>query len=217
MTEPIKILRSDIAASAVSKKQYPALALPQVVLLGRSNSGKSSLINTLLNRKNLARTSSQPGKTRLINFYLAEATWEGKAFQWYFVDLPGYGYAKAAKTERAKWLDFIEEYLSCRKSSLYCWQLVDIRHLPSAEDIAMHQVLDRDGYRMQTIANKTDKLGKNAVAQQLRLIGNALELPAGNLQPFSAVNRLGREELLAKLADFCLDLQAQQAADLQTE
>ncbi|MEG1661147.1 MAG: ribosome biogenesis GTP-binding protein YihA/YsxC [Clostridiales bacterium] len=196
----IKIKNASLAASAVSKKQYPELLLPEIVLLGRSNSGKSSLINTLINRKNLARTSGQPGKTRLINFYLIEGCSDQLPIRWYFVDLPGYGYAKVSKSQRAEWLTLIEEYLETRRERVYCWQLVDSRHLPSEEDQAMCQVLIEGGYPLQLIANKVDKLSKNAVTNQIRLISQTLGVPAQELQTFSAITRIGSQELL-KLAE----------------
>lgn len=193
----ITIKNSSIATSAVRKNQYPEPELPEIVLLGRSNAGKSSLINTLINRKNLARTSSAPGKTRLINFYLAEGVIDTLPVQWYFVDLPGYGYAKAAKTERSKWLEFMDEFLRSHRERIYCWQLVDIRHKPSAEDVIMFQTLLDNGYKMQVIANKSDKIGKNARQKQLKLIADTLGIRQSDITVFSAINREGRDELLA--------------------
>ncbi|MCR4963990.1 MAG: ribosome biogenesis GTP-binding protein YihA/YsxC [Firmicutes bacterium] len=203
----VKIISSALAASAVHKSQYPAEPLAQIALIGRSNSGKSSLINALLQRKNLARTSSQPGKTRLLNFYRAEAALEDeRRIAWHFVDLPGYGYAKAAKTEREQWAAFIDAYLRSRRQTAYCWQLLDIRHLPSQEDRQMYRFLSREGFRLQLIAAKSDKLSKSAAAAGVKSIAEALETPVAAVLPFSAVTLAGREELLSRAAAFVVSL-----------
>ena len=197
----LKIKQASLATSAVKPEQYPEEVLPEIVLLGRSNAGKSSLINTLINRKNLARTSSAPGKTRLLNFYRIEASSpKGEAWPFFFVDLPGYGYAKVAKTERAEWLSRIERFLLEHQDRLLCWQLVDIRHKPSVEDQAMHQALSAAGFRLHIVANKADKISKNARAKQLKLIAETLQVPVAEITVFSAISREGRDELLTKAA-----------------
>ena len=184
-------------ASAVQPAQYPQLTLPEIALLGRSNAGKSTLINTLLNRKNLARTSHTPGKTRLLNFYLVQAQDEkGQDLPFFFVDLPGYGYAKVAREERGQWLQRIEQLLITHKQRLLCWQLVDIRHKPSAEDIAYNQALRQAGLVIKVIANKADKISKNARSQQVKIIAAALETPPAQITVFSTVSREGRPALL---------------------
>lgn len=191
----MRLKSSRLAASAVRSSQYPPEPLPQIALFGRSNAGKSSLINTLIERKNLARTSSAPGKTRLLNFYRVEALADDDTpLQWYFVDLPGYGYAKAAKSERDHWLKIIEEYLR-QPSAKLCWLLVDIRHRPSAQDLAMYQILRENGFAVAVIANKADKLSRNQRQQALRLIAKELELPPEELVVFSAVSREGKDRL----------------------
>ena len=193
----LKIKQAELAASAVKPEQYPTEALPEIALLGRSNAGKSSLINTLINRKNLARTSGAPGKTRLLNFYRIHAEDEnGRKLPFFFVDLPGYGYAKVSKTEREEWLERIERFLSEHQHRLLCWQLVDIRHNPSAEDIAVHMALAEAGFDLRVIANKADKISKNARAKQVKTIATALGLPPQEITVFSAVNREGSEALL---------------------
>ena len=190
-----------MAASAVKPAQYPDEILPEIALLGRSNSGKSSLINTLLNRKNLARTSQTPGKTRLLNFYRVNAEDEkGLKLPFFFVDLPGYGYAKVARSERDEWLERIERLLTEHKERLLCWQLVDIRHKPSAEDIALNQALRQAGLDTRAIANKADKISKNACAKQIKTIASTLDLPPEAITVFSALSRQGRETLL-KIAE----------------
>ena len=204
----IKIKNSVLATSAVHPHQYPEEILPNIVLFGRSNAGKSSLINTLINRKNLARTSSAPGKTRLLNFYrISGVTADEIALNWYFVDMPGYGYAKVSKSERDGWLKMMENYLRSENSK-FCWQLVDIRHQPSREDILMHNILRDNGYDVLVIANKTDKISKNARAASLKKIAESLDIDKKKIVCFSAVSKDGREDLLAALEAFLLKQQA---------
>lgn len=200
----MKLKKSAIAASAVKKSQYPQELLPQIALFGRSNAGKSSLINTLIERKNLARTSSAPGKTRLLNFYRVEAiAEEGSPLTWYFVDLPGYGYAKAAKSERAQWRRTIEEYLIWDTPKL-CWQLVDIRHQPSTEDIAMYNTLKNQGYYVTLIANKADKIGKNQRIKSLSRIAGTMGAKMQSIVVFSALSKEGKDLLQAQIEDYLL-------------
>ena len=142
--------------SAISPKQYPSGNLPEVVLVGRSNVGKSSFINTLVNRKNLARTSSQPGKTRQINFYNMDDTF-------YFVDLPGYGYSKMSKEEQIKCGKFIEEYLENRHCIAVVVFFIDIRHNPSLDDRFMYNYLIRTNKPFFVVANKADKIAPTKV------------------------------------------------------
>lgn len=198
----LKIIQADLAASAVKPEQYPAAILPEIALLGRSNAGKSSLINCLLNRKNLARTSREPGKTRLLNFYRVRAQDEdGQELFFFFVDLPGYGYAKVARSEREQWLKRIEYLLTGHQDRLLCWQLVDIRHKPSAEDIALHLALREAGLTVRVIANKADKISKNARSGQLKMIAAVLERTPQEITVFSAISREGRETLLKAAAE----------------
>ncbi|MCL1873196.1 MAG: ribosome biogenesis GTP-binding protein YihA/YsxC [Clostridiales bacterium] len=197
----IKIIYSELAASAVNPSQYPE-PLPEIVLLGRSNVGKSSLINTLMGRKSLARTSSQPGKTRLINFYRVQAKQDNQTLCWYFVDLPGYGYAKASKTEREKWLVMIEDYLQDRQEDKQCFQLLDIRHAPSQQDILLRQSLLGAGYTLHPIATKADKISRGARGKQIALLARTLELKPTDITIFSATTKEGREPLLAEIWKF---------------
>lgn len=204
----ITIHHSQLAGSAVRREQYPTPVLPEICLLGRSNSGKSSLINTLLQRKNLARTSSQPGKTRLINFYQATSSLlhdqDKQVVHWYFVDLPGYGYAHAAKSERAAWMRFIDQYLSDTSRYRLCWQLVDIRHQPSAQDLLVHDLLREAGLQPLTIANKLDKISRNQRVKQQKIIRQALSLADEELLCFSAISGEGKEALLERIESFLL-------------
>ena len=163
--------------SAVKPAQYPKNNLPEVVLVGKSNVGKSSFINTIINRKKLARTSSEPGKTRQINFYNIDETF-------YFVDLPGYGYSKMSKNEQEQVGKFIEEYLFSRKQISLVIFLVDIRHSPSENDKLMYDYIIRAGLPFIILANKADKIAitkvDNAVSEiqkELNPMGDAITLP----------------------------------------
>jgi GTP-binding protein len=194
-TATMKLKQSALATSAVHSSQYPSELLPQIALFGRSNAGKSSLINTLIERRNLARTSSAPGKTRLLNFYRIEAVADtGQPLLFYYVDLPGYGYAKVSREERQRWLNWIGEYLSSEAPKL-CWQLVDIRHQPSPEDLTMYQLLRDQGYDVTLIANKADKISRSARAKALALISRSFGVAPQSIAVFSAISREGKELL----------------------
>lgn len=163
--------------SAVSKKQYPKNNLPEVVLVGKSNVGKSSFINTMINRKKLARTSSEPGKTRQINFYNIDE-------KFYFVDLPGYGYSKMSKKEQEQVGHFIEEYLFKREQISLIIFLVDIRHKPSENDKLMYNYIISSNHPCIILANKADKIAPTKVLdtaknlqKQINPIGDILTLP----------------------------------------
>lgn len=162
------IIRSaDFQISAVSPKQYPEDDRPQIVFVGKSNVGKSSFINTLLNRKKLARTSSSPGKTRQINFYDIN-------HDFYFVDLPGYGYSKMSKTEQAVVGQFIEQYLKTSKKIALVVFLIDIRHEPSSNDRLMYDYVVRSGNPCIIIANKADKIAVTKVDAAVEVMQNDL-------------------------------------------
>ena len=145
---------AEILLSAANKSHYPQDEIPEIALAGRSNVGKSSFINTLLNRKNLARTSGKPGKTQLLNFFNIDN-------QLRFVDVPGYGYAKVSKTERAKWGRMIEEYLTTRENLRAVVSLVDFRHEPSADDVQMYEFLKYYEIPVIVVATKADKIPRS--------------------------------------------------------
>lgn len=162
---------------------------PEIAFAGKSNVGKSSLINALMNRKSLARTSSQPGKTQTINFYHINDTM-------YLVDLPGYGYAKASKTEQEKWGKMIERYLHTSRQLKKVFLLIDIRHKPSANDKMMYEWIVYQGFEPVIIATKSDKIKRSQLQKQLKEVREGLELPPGGiLIPFSAQSKQGREEI----------------------
>lgn len=197
----MKIKNSEFTISAVRPAQYPNDNLHQIVLVGKSNVGKSSFINTLLNRKKLARTSSQPGKTRLINFYKVYSD-----FNFYFVDLPGYGYSKMSKTQQVEVGKFIEQYLKeCQDISLVIF-LIDIRHDPTKDDKLMYDYIISQNLPCIVIANKADKLAVTKVDPQVKSLQEFLN-PLKDLKflPFSAERRVYTEdvwnEIESKLVD----------------
>lgn len=186
----MEIKKAEYIASAVYPEQYPEEKLPEIAMLGRSNVGKSSLINSLSNRKNLARTSSQPGKTRLINFYKMDRSW-------YLVDLPGYGYAKVSQESREDWKKMIDKYLAKNPENKFCFQLVDIRHEPSVLDKQMNQWLKEKGFPFIVIATKLDKISRGAREKQLSLISKTLDVEREAIYPFSAQTKEGKEAILS--------------------
>lgn len=185
----MKIKQAELKGVYAYIKDLPAGDLPEIAIVGRSNVGKSSLINKLVNRKNLARSSSTPGKTRTINYYLINGAW-------YLVDLPGYGYAKASKQEQARWGKVTEEYLTKRQQLRGILHLVDIRHPPSREDILVQGWLIHHQLPLLCVAAKADKISRGARDKHINVIKKSLNLPPG-VEPlcFSSVTGAGVEEL----------------------
>ena len=175
--------------SAVSPKQYPKNELPQIVLVGKSNVGKSSFINTMINRKALARTSSEPGKTRQINFYNIDEIF-------YFVDLPGYGYSKMSKQEQEKVGSFIEQYLVKSKNIALVVFLIDIRHNPTENDRLMYDYIIRSGLPFIILANKADKIASTKVEGTVKDLQKQIN-PIGDstMLPFSAEKKIYTEDV----------------------
>ncbi|SKC38540.1 ribosome biogenesis GTP-binding protein YihA/YsxC [Maledivibacter halophilus] len=185
----MKIRSCKFMISAVSKNQYPLDDIPEIALAGRSNVGKSSLINMLLNRKKLARTSSTPGKTQTINFYMINN-------EFHFVDLPGYGYAKVSKKNREEWGKIIETYLTSREKLVEVIQLIDIRHKPTEQDIQMYNWIKHFGFRGIVVATKLDKIKRSQKQKQINLIRKTLKMDKDDiLIPVSSINREGKERL----------------------
>lgn len=179
--------------SAGSFKQIPEKTLPHVVMIGRSNVGKSSLINRLLNRKNLARTSGEPGKTATINFYEIGG-------EMFWVDLPGYGYARVSQAERQKWGRLIDSYLNSDADMRLMIQLIDIRHKPTADDRMMVDWLKQCGRPYLVVCTKADKLSAKGAADNAAMIRAELQLADDvPVIPFSATKGTGRDEVLAKI------------------
>ena len=204
--QEVIITQAQYLASAVNKSQYPSERLPEFVFIGRSNVGKSSLINSLTRVKNLARVSSQPGKTQTINFYELGAKLPGREARqnFYLVDLPGYGYAKTGKGNRKLWAAFIEEYLTTSQDLQFVCQLIDIRHAPMASDIEMFQWLVRRGLPVLVIATKADKLGKTARQKQVAVIQRALGVSDLSVLPYSSLKNEGRSDLLDVIGEALL-------------
>ena len=182
----IKNVNLETVCGVTSK--LPDNSLPEVAFAGKSNVGKSSLINALMNRKSYARTSSQPGKTQTINFYNINE-------EMYFVDLPGYRYAKASKTEVEKWGKMIEKYLRTSNRLKRVFLLIDIRHEPGANDKMMYDWIVSSGYEPVIIATKLDKIKRSQIDKQIKLVCTALGAAKESVVPFSAVSKQGREEI----------------------
>ncbi len=181
--------------TAVKPNQYPITGFPEVAFVGRSNVGKSSIINTLLNRKNLARVGQTPGKTRQINFFAVNGNF-------YLVDLPGYGFANVSKDMKASWENIIETYLYSRKQNQLklVVMLVDIRHSPSKDDIIMYQWIQGFGMKSIIVATKADKITRSQINVRLNDIRKVLQLDKSTkIIPFSAEKRTGKEEVLEEI------------------
>lgn len=195
--EEITVIKSEYVTSAVSRATCPEEFLPEIVFVGRSNVGKSSLINSLTNRKSLARTSGTPGKTQTINFFkVTLKTAEDERREFYLVDLPGYGYAKTSKTNRKLWAKFIDEYLSSRRDIKFVCQLIDMRHPPMESDLKSFASLVEKNLPVLVIATKSDKLGKSERQKHINAIKNALGVEDDSVLPYSSTKNEGRSELL---------------------
>ncbi|MBR3401234.1 MAG: YihA family ribosome biogenesis GTP-binding protein [Parasporobacterium sp.] len=183
----IKSVQLEIVAGPTSS--LPSTSMPEIAFAGKSNVGKSSLINALVCRKALARTSSQPGKTQTINFYNVNQ-------KMYFVDLPGYGYANAPEQVKAQWGKMIEKYLHTSKQLKAVFLLIDIRHEPKANDRDMYRWITQNGFVPVIIATKSDKISKNAVPKNIKIIKEGLEASKDTIViPFSSETKNGREEI----------------------
>lgn len=192
----MKINSAEIFTSAVSQKQYPTDNLPEIALAGRSNVGKSSFINKMLQRKNLVRTSSKPGKTQTLNFYIINETF-------YFVDVPGYGYAKVSKKEREKWGKMMEEYFEIRDTLRVVVLLTDIRHKPTNDDIQMYHYLKYFEHPVVVVATKMDKVPKNKREKHLKQTKETLNVqPEDVVIPFSAETGEGKDSAWGILKQF---------------
>lgn len=191
----MRINKAELLRMAVSKEQYPKDNLFEIAFAGRSNVGKSSLINTLVNRSNLARTSSTPGKTQTINFYNMNDEFR-------FVDLPGYGYAKVSKVEREKWGQIIEEYLHFRENLIEVILLLDIRHEPGEHDRFMYNWIKTYGFNGIIVATKSDKIGKTQWEKHIKVIQDKLGVENRELIiPFSAEKKINADKVWATIEE----------------
>jgi len=197
----MRIKQSEFITSAVKREQYPLDNRIEVAFVGRSNVGKSSIINSLTNRKKLAKVSGTPGKTRLVNFFLINN-------DFYLVDLPGYGYAKVSKSEKDSWGKTVEMYLTNREQLKRVVLLVDSRHKPTGDDIMMNEWFKHFGYNVVVVATKSDKLTKNELKKSEKVIKETLKLGTNDkLYFFSSLNKEGADQLIDNLfLEFATDL-----------
>ena len=190
----IKTAELETVCGITSK--VPENSLPEFAFAGKSNVGKSSLINSLVNRKALARTSATPGKTQTINFYNVNG-------ELYFVDLPGYGFTKVAESVKAKWGKMVERYLKKSRQLKAVFLLVDMRHKPTGDDVMMYDWIIHNGFRPIVIATKRDKLKKNEIPKAIKLIRETLGMTDEDmLIPFSSETKMGREEVYELLDNY---------------
>ena len=207
----MKIKKSELETVAVKPSQYPPAGLPEIAFAGRSNVGKSSLLNLLTGRKALARVSGSPGKTRTINFYKVN-----DAFR--IVDLPGYGYAKISKSVSENWGEMMESYLSNREGLKKVIQLVDVRHAPSAQDVQMYEYLKYYGLDGIVVATKADKVSRNELQKCISVIRKTLGLsPEDKVIPISSLKRTGHDILLGEIEKLLEEAPAGQAAETPEE
>lgn len=200
MSLQFSIVHADYVASAVRAEQYPKDDLPEIAFVGRSNVGKSSLINSLAKRRGLARVSATPGKTATLNYYrLAAKIMPQDRIDFFLVDLPGYGYARKGQEMRRQWTKFIEEYLTRSPRLKLVCQLIDMRHPPMDSDVRTFQWLKEHGLPVQVIATKSDKLSRNELAKQRVILCRDLGLTKDELIPYSSISAAGRDELLAQI------------------
>ena len=197
----MRIKQSEFITSAVKREQYPLDNRVEIAFVGRSNVGKSSIINSLTNRKKLAKVSQTPGKTRLVNFFLINN-------DFYLVDLPGYGYAKVSKTEKDSWGKTVEMYLTNREQLKRVVLLVDSRHKPTGDDIMMNEWFKHFVYNVVVVATKSDKLTKNELKKSEKVIKETLKINADDkLYFFSSLNKDGADQLIDNLfLEFATDL-----------
>ncbi len=189
----LKIKKAELVAVTGNKNQYPQDDMPEIAFAGRSNVGKSSLLNLLTNRKKLARVSQSPGKTRTINFYEINESFR-------IVDLPGYGYAKVAKSMSESWGKMIEDYFEVREGLIKVVQLVDIRHAPSKQDVQMYDFLKHYGYDGIVVATKADKISRNQFQKNIKIIRQTLDMNKDDkVIPISSLKKTGYDELLDEI------------------
>jgi len=190
----VKILDVKLTISAVRQSQFPQDNKNEFLLVGRSNVGKSSFINTLINRKNFARTSAKPGKTQTLNFYLINDFF-------YLVDAPGYGFAKVSKQLKNKFGLIMEDYLEARENMKMVFMLIDFRHKPTDDDVMMYNYLKHYNIPVTIICTKVDKVSKNSHEKQINIITKTLGILKEDLILFSSITKLGKQEVYNKLIE----------------
>lgn len=192
----MKISSVDLFVSAVRRSQYPIDNQPEFLLVGRSNVGKSSFINTIVNRKNIARTSARPGKTQTLNFYHVNN-------QFYMVDVPGYGYASVNKEQQRKFGMMVEEYLETREELKRVFMLIDFRHKPTEDDLTMYNFLKYYNIPVTIVATKADKVSANKKDKNLKVIRETMDLLMGDdIILFSSVSKMGKDKVLESIESY---------------
>ncbi|MEG1495325.1 MAG: ribosome biogenesis GTP-binding protein YihA/YsxC [Bacilli bacterium] len=195
----MKISSVEMTISAVRRSQYPDDELPEFLLIGRSNVGKSSFINTVVNRKSIARISSRPGKTQTLNFYLVNETF-------YLVDVPGYGYAAVNRKIQEKFGKMIEEYLEKRTELKRVFMLIDFRMKPTEDDLLMYNFLKYYNIPVTVVATKVDKVGSSKKDKNKKVIMDTMDLVMGDdLVLFSSITKLGRDEIIKKIEELAVE------------
>ena len=190
----MKISKADFVTSAVAPEGYPQERLPEIAFMGRSNVGKSSLINSLLGNRKLARTSGTPGRTQLINFFRVNE-------RFLFVDLPGYGYAKVPQAIRRQWGAMVENYLANRKELVLSILILDSRHAPSAQDLQLESWLEHHELPFVVVSTKADRLSNNQLRTSLRTTANTLGMDIGAVLPYSSVTGRGGDRIWKAIAE----------------
>ena len=191
-----QIKKSSYVKGVAQYKDCIVSDLPQIAVAGKSNVGKSSFINFLVNDSKLARTSKLPGRTRLINYFLIN---ENSAEEFLLADLPGYGFAKVSDAEKLKWADLLEKYLAKEQKLVHVFFLVDIRHDPTRDDVTMYNYLFKNNVPYTIVATKADKLPKSQVKNRCRAIANYLKVGADNIIPVSALEKRGKEQIFDRM------------------
>lgn len=188
----MRITKSEFVISVANSKDIPNYDLPEIAVAGKSNVGKSSFINLLTNVGNLARVSQEPGRTRLLNYFLINK-------EFYLVDLPGYGYAKVSDAEKMRWAKLTDAYFNQNPNLKAVFVLLDSRHLPTADDLTLLNFLNQTGIPYTVIATKADKLSRNQLTQSLSKIASAIKLGVGNVIPVSALKKTGVEKVCERI------------------
>ncbi len=191
-----QIKKSSYVKGVAQYKDCIVSDLPQIAVAGKSNVGKSSFINFLVNDSKLARTSKLPGRTRLINYFLIN---ENSAEEFLLADLPGYGFAKVSDAEKLKWADLLEKYLAKEQKLVHVFFLVDIRHDPTRDDVTMYNYLFKNNVPYTIVATKADKLPKSQVKNRCRAIANYLKVGTDNIIPVSALEKRGKEQIFDRM------------------
>lgn len=198
-----RILSADYLRSATALDECPADAIPEVAFAGRSNVGKSSMINALTRRKKLVRVSNTPGRTRMLNFFEVSLEARGRRQRVRLCDLPGYGYARVSKTERAAWHALVDAYLTEREQLRGAVVIVDAEVGPTSDDLRLVELLLEGRARIIVAATKADRVAKSRLGHRIEEIRRQLELPEGVVEPFSSVERLGVDELWGRILEAC--------------